>query len=98
MDTSQTICFRQNKRIVAHDTLLTYTDFNDPFKIHTDASAFQVGAIIGQKDKPIAFYSRNIRPSPYQDVHFFYTRAHFSALQNCALILSSNFQFIFKFK
>ena len=33
-----------------------------------------------------------------QDVHFFYTRSHLSALQNCALILSTNFQFIFTFK
>ena len=28
----------------------------------------------------------------------FYTRSHFSALQNCALIFSTNFQFIFTFK
>ena len=35
---------------------------------------------------------------PAQDVHFFYTRSHFSALQNCALIFSTNFQFIFTLK
>ena len=35
---------------------------------------------------------------PAQDVHFFYTRSHFSALQNCALLFSTNFQFIFIFK
>ena len=28
---------------------------------------------------------------PSQDVHFFYTRSHLSALQNCALPLSTNF-------
>ena len=28
---------------------------------------------------------------PSQDVHFFYTLSHFSALQSCALILSTNF-------
>ena len=33
-----------------------------------------------------------------QDVHFFYTRSHLSALQNCALLFSTNFQFIFIFK
>ena len=33
-----------------------------------------------------------------QDVHFFYTRSHLSALKNCALIFSTNFQFIFTFK
>ena len=35
---------------------------------------------------------------PDQDVHFFYTRSHLSALQNCALIFSTNLQFIFTFK
>ena len=33
-----------------------------------------------------------------QDVHFSYTRSHLSALQNCALLFSANFQFIFIFK
>ena len=33
-----------------------------------------------------------------QDVHFFYTHFHLSALQNCELIFSTNFQFIFTFK
>ena len=28
---------------------------------------------------------------PAQDVHFFYTRSHFSALQNCAVLFSTNF-------
>ena len=35
---------------------------------------------------------------PAQDVHFFYTSSHLSAIQNCALIFSTNFQFIFTFK
>ena len=39
------------------DTLLNYPDFNETFKIHTNASAFQLGAFISQKDKPIDFYS-----------------------------------------
>ena len=33
-----------------------------------------------------------------QDVHFFYTRFHLSALQSCANIFSTNFQFTFTFK
>ena len=36
--------------------------------------------------------------APAQDVHFFYTHSHLSALQNCALLLSTNFQFIFTIK
>ena len=43
--------------IMARDNLLTYPDFNETFKIHTDASAFQLGAVVSQKGKPIAFYS-----------------------------------------
>ena len=31
------------------------------------------------------------RLGPAQDIHFFYTRSHFSALQNDALIFSANF-------
>ena len=38
-------------------TLLTYPDFNEDFKIHTDASDFKLGAVILQKGKPIALYS-----------------------------------------
>ena len=32
--------FNRIKRIVARNTLLSYTDFNETFKMHTDASAF----------------------------------------------------------
>ena len=52
--------FEKIKRIVAHNTLLTYPCFNEKFKIHTDASVFQLGAVISQKVKSIALYSRKI--------------------------------------
>ena len=52
--------FDKIKRIVACNTLLTYPDFNETFKIHTNASAFQLGAVISHKGKPIAFYSRRL--------------------------------------
>ena len=45
---------------MARDTLLTYTDFNKIFKINTNASAFQSGAVISHKGKPIVLYSRKI--------------------------------------
>ena len=44
------------KRIVDRNSLLTYPDFNENFKIHTDASDFKLGAVILQKGKPIALY------------------------------------------
>ena len=43
---------------MARDTLLTYLDFNENFKIHTDARNLKLGAVILQKGKPIVFYSR----------------------------------------
>ena len=39
------------------DTLLIYPYFNENFKIYTDAGALQLGAVISQKVKPIAFNS-----------------------------------------
>ena len=45
------------KRLIAKENLLAYPDFNKKFTIHTDASDFQLGAVIMQEDKPLAFYS-----------------------------------------
>ena len=45
---------------MAHNTLSTNPDFNETFKSHTDASAFQLGAVIIQKGKPIASYGRKL--------------------------------------
>ena len=51
---------------MARDTLLIYPYFNETFKIYTDASAFQLGAVISQKVKTIAFYSRKLTYSQQQ--------------------------------
>jgi len=58
-DIEQT-AFDTIKRIISRDTLLTYPDFNKPFILHTDASHEQLGAVISQDNKPIAFYSRKL--------------------------------------
>ena len=50
-------CFDAIKRVIGRKVLLAYPDFNAPFEIHTDASKLQIGAVISQKGKPIAFYS-----------------------------------------
>ena len=52
--------FDKIKSIVDPDTLLTFLDFNETFKIHTDASVFQLVAVIINKGKPIALYSRKL--------------------------------------
>ena len=51
---------------MARDTLLIYPYFNETFKIYIDASAFQLGAVISQKVKTIAFYSRKLTYSQQQ--------------------------------
>ena len=52
--------FNEMKRLIAHETLLAYPDFNKKFTIHTDASDYQLGAVIMQEGKPLAFYSRKL--------------------------------------
>jgi hypothetical protein len=43
--------------------LLHYPNYQLPFVIHTDASNFQLGGVISQRDKPLAFYSRKLTPA-----------------------------------
>jgi hypothetical protein len=45
---------------IAKETVLAYPDFSKPFEIYTDASSTQVGAVITQDNKPIAFFSRKL--------------------------------------
>ena len=52
--------FDDIKNSVYQDTLLAYPDFNRRFDIHTDASDYQLGEVIIQNGKPIAFYSRKL--------------------------------------
>ena len=52
--------FDDIKKVVSRETLLSYPDINEPFEIHTDASKLQLGAVISQKGKPVAFYSRKL--------------------------------------
>ncbi len=48
------------KKVMAKETILNYPDFNKVFEIHTDASDRQLGAVISQEGKPLAFYSRKL--------------------------------------
>ena len=54
--------FDRMKKKMARETILSYPDFNQPFHIHTDASHLQLGAVISQNGRPIAFYSRKLTP------------------------------------
>ena len=49
--------------MIGREVFLAYLEFNDSFEIYTDASKLQIGAVISQKGKPVAFYSRNMKNS-----------------------------------
>jgi hypothetical protein len=54
--------FDKIKKVIGTEVLLFYPDFNKPalFHLYTDASNYQLGAVIMQDKKPIAFYSRKL--------------------------------------
>ena len=51
------------KKIVGCDVLLSYPKFSETFIIHTDARNMQLGGIISQNGKPIAFHSCKLAPA-----------------------------------
>jgi hypothetical protein len=58
-----TKAFETVKQVIAKQTMLAFPDFSKPFDIHTDASDVQLGGVISQDGKPIAFYSRKLNPA-----------------------------------
>ncbi len=52
--------FDNVKAAIAKETVLAYRDFLKPFEIYTDASSMQLGAVITQDNRPIAFFSRKL--------------------------------------
>ena len=52
--------FQAVKKMVCQETLLNYPDWGKLFDIHTDAGDYQLGAVVSQEKKPIAFFSRKL--------------------------------------
>ena len=55
--------FDNMKKLVSRESLISYPNFNESFKIHTHASKLQLGSVISQKSKPIALYNRKLNPA-----------------------------------
>jgi hypothetical protein len=54
--------FDKIKKVIGTEiqVLLCYSEFNKPFHLYTDASDHQLGAVIMQDKKPIAFYLQKL--------------------------------------
>jgi hypothetical protein len=55
--------FKEIRNTIAYQVLLRYPDFSKPFDIFTDASDYQLGAVIAQESWPTPFYSRKLNPA-----------------------------------
>ena len=52
--------FDEIKKVISREAILTFPDFSKPFHVFTDASDYQLGGVIMQENKPLAFYSRKL--------------------------------------
>ena len=48
------------KVLIAMDVQLVYLDHNKPFEIETDSLDYQLGHVIKQEARPMAYYSRKL--------------------------------------
>jgi hypothetical protein len=54
------LCYPDFNKVIGTEVLLCFPEFNKPFYLYTDASDHQLGTVIIQDKKPIAFYSRKL--------------------------------------
>ena len=52
--------FDQVKSLLSKDVFVRYPDHNKPFHVFTDASDYQLGAVIMQENIPVAYFSRKL--------------------------------------
>ena len=59
-DTVHQKAFNDVKTSIAKDVVLAYPDYSMAFEIYTDASSKQLGSVITQSNRPLAFFSRKL--------------------------------------
>ena len=52
--------FKKIKELCKEDALLYYPDYNKPFVVHIDASDYQMGGVISQNKKAVAYWSKKL--------------------------------------
>eukprot|EP00804_Cyclotella_cryptica_P019040 CCRYP_014453-RA/>CCRYP_014453-RA protein AED:0.19 eAED:0.24 QI:0/0/0/1/0/0/3/0/278 len=52
--------FNDTKTSIAKDVVLAYPDYSGEFEIYIDASSKQLGSVITQGNRPLAFFSRKL--------------------------------------
>jgi hypothetical protein len=75
--------FDKIKKVIGTEVLLCYPDFNKPFHLYTDASDHQLGPVIMQDKKPIAFYSRKLNTAQKRYTTTENARELLSAIETC---------------
>ena len=55
--------FKELKRVVSREVLLSFPDYAKKFELYTDASDLQLGAVLRQGDKTLAFFSKKLNPA-----------------------------------
>ena len=57
---TQQKAFDEVKKMICKEAILAFPNFNEEFVIYTDASKYQLGGVITQNKRPLAFYSRKL--------------------------------------
>ena len=52
--------FNNIQTTIAKDVVSAYPEYSQGFEIYTDSSKFQLGAVITQNNRPLAFFSRKL--------------------------------------